>query len=144
MTDKKRFVAAAAGPWSPSDYLNLWEVEELCRVARAEGLPDESDVRIEFDKTFYRTRYVVQHDPSRRKVGKEVDNMTPVEQAIESRGDRLVEIGFQRSSDVRKPITVRLQVQDDATNTVITSLDLDEHQWAMLLAGSVIKVKDTL
>lgn len=55
---------------------------------------------------------------------------------------RLVELGFIRSTDSRKPIKVRLQVQDDETNTVLTSLDLTEHEFAALLAGSVQCVEE--
>jgi hypothetical protein len=143
VSDQKKYVAAAAGPLSPSDFLNLWEVEELCRQARLHGLPDESDVRIEYDQTFYRNRYVVQHDPSKRRVDKVVDHMTPVEQAMASGGARFLSLGFIQSNDTRKPIQVRVEVQDDATGIVLTSLDLDEHQFARLLAGGVIKVKDS-
>jgi len=145
MADQKKYVAAAPGPMGPSEYLNLWEVEELCRQARKHDMPDESDFRIDYDPTFLRYRYVVQHDPSMRRVGQEVpDRLPPVEQAIASGGDRLVELGFVRRSDSREPVTIRLQVQDDASNVVIASLDLTEHQFAMLLSGSVIKAKDQI
>lgn len=143
MTDKKKYVAAAAGPWSDTEWLNLWEVEELCRVARREGLPDESEFRCDYDKTFMRTRYSVTHDPSKRRVDQMAPLRTPVEQAIESGGKRLLELRFIRHSDVREPVTIRIQVQDDSTNIVMTSLELTEHQFALLLSGQVIKVEDS-
>lgn len=55
---------------------------------------------------------------------------------------RLVELGFVRSTDARKPITVRLQVTDDDTGQVMTSVDLTEHEFAALLAGSVITTEE--
>jgi hypothetical protein len=65
MADEKKYVAAAADP--SREWLNLWEVEELCRQARKHGLPDEADVRIEFDQAFFRNRYSIHHDPSKTK-----------------------------------------------------------------------------
>lgn len=144
MAEQKKCVAAATGPWSDSDFLNLWEVEELCRQARKHGLPDESEFRADFDQAFLRTRYSVTHDPSKRSIAQMTPERTPVEQAIESRGDRLVSLNFVRSGDTRKPITVRIEVQDDATSVIMSSVDLDEHQFAGLLAGSVIRAKDAV
>lgn len=144
MTDQKKYVAAAPGPFGESDWLNLWEVEELLKQARKHGLPDESEVRVEYDQNFLRTRYVVAHDPSKRRVDQMVNHLTPVEQAITSGGDRLVELGFVRHSDVRQPVTIRIQVQDDASNIVMTSVELTEHEFALLLSGQVVKAKDTL
>lgn len=144
MVYQKTYVAAAAGPWSDSDFLNLWEVEELCRQARQAGLPDEAEFRADYDQAFLRTRYSVTHDPSKRRVDQMSPLRTPVEQAIEARGTRLVELGFIRSVDSRKPITVRLQVQDDSTGVIMTSLDLSEHEFALLVSGQAIHAKDAL
>lgn len=55
---KKKYVAAA--PDFDRDWLNLWEVEELCRQARAHGLPDEAEVKVIYDQNFLRTRYSIQ------------------------------------------------------------------------------------
>lgn len=52
------FVAAMSAS-DGADWLNLWEVEELCRQARKHGLPDESEVRVEWQPDFFRTRYAV-------------------------------------------------------------------------------------
>ena len=79
MSDKKKYVAAAAGPWSERDFLNLWEVEELCRQARKHGLPDDAEFRADYDQTFMRTRYSVTHDPLA------VSQMTPERTPIEVR-----------------------------------------------------------
>lgn len=123
----------------------LGDIMGTIEVALNQGMPMDSVVKVEHDETFRRDFVTITHDPTRRRVSLPIrDNLPPVEQAIEARGDRLVEVGFVRSSDARKPITVRIQVTDDASNIVMTSLDLSEHDWAAVLAGSVIKVKDQL
>jgi hypothetical protein len=54
---------------------------------------------------------------------------------------RELSIGFIRHGDARKPVTVRVEIQDEEAD-VITSLDLTEHQWALVLSGSVITVEE--
>lgn len=145
MADQKKSVISTAGPWGRElEHLNLWEVEELCRIARAEGLPDESDVRVEYDPNFHQTRYVVVHDPSMRKVGKVVDHLPPCGPVLEIGGDRLVEIGFESTSDVRAPRRVRLMIQDAATSQIISLIRLDEHEFVGLLSGMMTKVRSEI
>lgn len=67
-----------------------------------------------------------------------------IETEVERGGFRNLSLGFISSGDARKPITVRVQVEDDVTNTIMTSLDLSEHEFAGLLAGRVLKIKDSL
>lgn len=125
--------------------LTLGDIIGTAEVALNQGLPMDSQVRIEYEQTFFRDFLTITHDPTRRRVTMPLrDNLTPVEQAIESGGDRLLEVGFVRHSDVRQPVTIRIQVSDDSTNIVMTSLELTEHQFALLLSGQVIKIKDSL
>jgi hypothetical protein len=123
--------------------LTLGDVIETVKAAEREGLPMDSQVKIAYEPAFFRDFISIVHDPTRRGVTF-ASAQTPVEQAIESGGDRLVELGFVRSSDSRKPVVIRLQIQDDASNIVIASVDLTEHQFAMLLSGSVVKAKDNI
>ena len=39
MTQEKKYVAAAQPGWDGREWLNLWEVEELCRQARKANMP---------------------------------------------------------------------------------------------------------
>lgn len=48
-------------------------------------------------------------------------------------------LSFSKSGDRRKPVTVQVVVQDDECDDVVR-LELDEHQWALLMSGSVIAV----
>lgn len=59
-------------------------------------------------------------------------------------GERLVELNFVRPGDSRKPATVRIQIQDADSARIMTSVDLDEHQFVALLAGSVVTAKDAI
>lgn len=56
----------------------------------------------------------------------------------------MLEMSFVRSTDNRKPITVRLQVTNDDTNEVVILTEMTEHEFAALLSGSVVKVQDQL
>lgn len=123
--------------------LTLGDVIETVKQAEREGLPMDSQVKIVHEPNFMRDFISIIHDPTQRAV-RFTSAKTPVEQAIASGGDRLVELGFGRASDSRKPVVIRLQIQDDASNIVIASVNLDEHQFAMLLSGSVVKVKDQI
>lgn len=123
----------------------LDEIMGTIEVALNQGMPRDSVVKVEYDDTFHRHFLTITHDPTRRRVSLPYGNrLTPVEQAIEAKGKRNVSLGFISSGDARKPITVRIQIEDDSTGIVMASLDLDEHQFAGLLAGRVLGVEDAL
>lgn len=137
----KRQIKTAGTFGSP---LTLGDLIGSVEVALHQGLPHESEVAIGYEESFMRDFLTITHDPTRRRVAFPLGDKTPVEQAIESGGERLVELGFVRHSDVRQPVTIRIQIQDDSTNIVMTSVELTEHQFALLLSGQVIKAKDSL
>lgn len=51
----------------------------------------------------------------------------------------LLSLGSVKPGDVRKPIFFRLMIQDEDSDAV-TTIDLSEHQFALLLASSVVPV----
>lgn len=125
--------------YATTERFSVAEVKALIEVAAERGLDDDATFKIEYDASYLQDVMTISDDGY--LVGKR-HSQTPVEHVIESGGERRVELGFVRSSDVRKPTSVLLRVIDQDTGIVMTSLSLSEHDFVLLLAGHGVSAKD--